>query len=413
MQYRLLLALVVSLALAASATAGGAEYSGTFEPRLVADLDGRQEDSAFTPVADRSRIKLSTPVDAGAHVTMGALYDPRTEKAELLAFLVEVPDELPVLLVDANGDGSVGDAERFELERTPEGYSNVFVGTIEVGLSGGPFPTLPLRVEAWRGVRGEELGPNDRLVRVSKVAFARGTVDVAGRKTLVQYAYDPKTKKVTPANGTLGVDSDGDGSIDPDPFSAESADARERNIVFRAGDVYVSTKKADVEKNQIVLRSHPASDYKRVELRVGSTMPDFEFTDFAGKKRRFSEFAGKYVLLDFWASWCPPCRAEMPHLREAYTRYREQGFEILAMNADEPELVPAVKESLRKFGAEWTQARRESILGVMERLGVDSYPTTLLVGPDGKVVSLNNPERGQLALRGADLVRSIGGVVAK
>ncbi len=413
MPRRIVLALVALVAIGLPAHAADSEFTGTFEPRLVADRDGRMEESAFTPAPDRSRLKLSEPIDAAAHVTSGMLYDPRTEKASLLAVLVEPKDELPVLLVDANGDGALGDAERFELERTPEGYSNVFVGTIEVALAGGSFPTLPLAVEAWRGVRADVLGPNDRLVQVSKAAFARGTVTINGRKTLVQYAFNPRSKKVTPSSGTLGVDSDGDGAIDPDAFSAESADAHDRAVVFRAGDAFVSTKKADVEKNQIVMRSHSASDYKRIELRVGSTMPDFEFTDFDGTKRRFAEFNGKYVLLDFWASWCPPCRAEMPHLREAYLRYREQGFEILALNADEPEMVPGVKDSLKKFGAGWTQARRESILGLMERLGVDSYPTTLLVGPDGKVVSLNNPAKGQLALRGAELVRSVGSLVAR
>lgn len=413
MNRRILSMLVASLFLAVPALAADTEYTGTFEPRLVADRDGRPENSAFTPAGDRSKIKLSEPIEAGAHVTSGMLYDPRTEKAGLLAFLAEVEGELPVVLVDVNGDGSVGDAERFELERTPEGYSNVFVGTVELSLSGGPFATFPLHVQAWRDIRRADLGPSDRLMMVSKAAFARGTVDIAGRKTLVHYAYNPRSKKVTPANGALGVDSDGDGTIDPDRFAAETADAHDRNVVFRAGDVYVSTKKADIEKNTIVLRSHQASDYKRTELRVGTAMPDFEFTDFAGKKRRLSEFSGKYVLLDFWASWCPPCRAEMPHLREAYKRYQAQGFEILGMNADEPAVVPDVKNALKQYGAEWTQARRESVVGVMERLGIDSFPTTLLIGPDGKVVSLNNPAKGQLSLRGAELVRSVGSVVAR
>ena len=171
MNRRMLSTLAASLFLAVPSLAADTEYTGTFEPRLVADRDGRPEDAVFRPAGDRSKIKLSEPVEAGAHVTSGMLYDPRTEKAGLLAFLAEAEDELPVLLVDVNGDGSIGDAERFELERTPEGYPNVFEGTVELSLSGGPFATFPLHVRAWRDIRHAELGPNDRLVLVSKAAF--------------------------------------------------------------------------------------------------------------------------------------------------------------------------------------------------------------------------------------------------
>ena len=156
-------------------------------------------------------------------------------------------------------------------------------------------------------------------------------------------------------------------------------------------------------------------------LAIGDLAPELEgptgdgatflLTDLDANVIRLADLRGRGVWLNFWASWCPPCRAEMPHLREAYKRYQAQGFEILGMNADEPEMVPNVKDGLKKYGAEWTQAKRESVVGVMEQLGIDSYPTTLLIGPDGKVVSLNKPEKQQLSLRGAELVRSVESVV--
>ena len=159
------------------------------------------------------------------------------------------------------------------------------------------------------------------------------------------------------------------------------------------------------------MRSHQAADYKRVELAVGTVMPDFEFTDFDGKKHRFSEYRGKIVLLDFWGMWCPPCRAELPHLKAAYSKFQPRGFEIVGMNTDEIDAVPQVKKTLRDNGMDWVQAKRESIEHVIRALRISSFPTTVLVGADGKVLSLNNTLKGQPGLRGQALVEPIEGAL--
>lgn len=384
-----------------NAAPGETEFTGKLDGELI-PYEEDMDDVVFKPFNDLSKIKFATPLESGATVTGGRLYHPLQDKSSLLALLVEPEDESePILYADLDQDNVMADNERFTLEREEEDNPYILSTTLNLPLKHALFQKYPIFVQYYKRVKTEEMSDDQRLVLQSKEAFAKGQVDIAGRKTMVQYGFNPQSKKISVSNGWFGVDSDGDGRITFDRFSPESAEAREETVVFRVGDQYVSTRRVDVDKNQIIMRSHPASDYKRVEVLLGSDVPDFNFTDFNGKKRKLSEFRGKYVLLDFWAAWCPPCRRELPYQKTAYSRFQPRGFEILGMNNDDDP--SAIKEWLKKNGLTWPQATMESIRDVEIRYRVHLFPTSLLIGPDGKVVVLDQGKmRGQALLKTLD-----------
>lgn len=88
------------------------------------------------------------------------------------------------------------------------------------------------------------------------------------------------------------MDADGDGKIRDEQFSLESSYAADVEIIFRLGDMYLSTEKIDVAKNRITLRTTIKDEYLRHDIEVGKMMTDFSFVDFEGKTRSHYEFKG-------------------------------------------------------------------------------------------------------------------------
>ncbi len=385
---------------------GGVEYTGQFEKTLVPNTEEFERVISKPTASEQWKSFIS---DADSKVTTAKLFNPSTGESSILSILIDGEDEdfNPVIFIDVNADNSLTPDEKFSLKRLKSDNPYLWEATISLGVKDGFFTACSIYLRYFKSVTLDKMSPGERLLTQSTEVFARGGVDVKGRKVLVQYEYKADSKKVNPQTGWLGMDIDGNGDIDMDNLSFEAAKADNESVVFKIGDTYLSTKKADISKNQIVIREHEAKEYKRLELSIGKEFPDFTFTDYEGNKKKFSDFRGKFVLLDVWGFWCPPCRKELPYIREAYKRFQGRNLEIVGLNTDEGDAVD-VKQTMRTNDMKWTVAKFESVVDFLRSgLRINSFPTTLLISPQGKIISMSREERDELDLRGQDLLKSL------
>jgi thiol-disulfide isomerase/thioredoxin len=148
-----------------------------------------------------------------------------------------------------------------------------------------------------------------------------------------------------------------------------------------------------------------AAEKVRKSLVKGARFPDFDEKDIMGSPLSVANYKGKIVLIDFWATWCVPCRIQLPYVLATYQKYHDKGFEIIGVSLD---FAPQVMlEFTKQNNMPWQQYFDGQGWGnkLVQNYAVEQIPTTFLLDRKGRIIATD--------LRGDDLEKAVGKAVAK
>jgi len=167
-----------------------------------------------------------------------------------------------------------------------------------------------------------------------------------------------------------------------DNFPREKHAALHNEVVMA---LYAKYPEHQLVKERYAIETSPAT-----ATSVGAIAPDLAFPDPDGNVRKLSDLRGKVVLLDFWASWCRPCRGENPHVVAMYQKYHDKGFEVFSVSLDRDK--ESWKRAIAADGLVWPNHVSDLKYWSSEAAriyGVSSIPSTFLLDQDGRIIAKN------------------------
>ncbi|NOX99705.1 MAG: TlpA family protein disulfide reductase [Verrucomicrobia bacterium] len=175
------------------------------------------------------------------------------------------------------------------------------------------------------------------------------------------------------------------GTVQPMVLSLSATGDRE------GAKTFVSKVKKDLAEHEMASQIAQFLDQITAEINTpgkGDVL-EIAFTDLNGEKVDLASMKGKVVLVDFWATWCGPCVAELPNVLDAYKKHHDKGFEIIGISLDQDEA--ALKSFIKENDMPWTQYfdGKGWKNDIAQKYSITSIPATFLIGKNGKVVASN------------------------
>ena len=170
---------------------------------------------------------------------------------------------------------------------------------------------------------------------------------------------------------------------------------RPRISAKKISPIYVAVKQRTVNillAAAVIIIAFIWYRYRQPRFVAGETAPDFQVTLIDGSTAHLSDTKGKFTLLQFWGSWCGPCRAENPKLVEIYRKYHDRGFEIFSIALEQNER--NWKRAINEDGLLWKYQTKESAdfgRPISRHYNIKSIPTPLLLNHDGPITTVHPP----------------------
>ncbi|MBS9774905.1 MAG: TlpA family protein disulfide reductase [Tenacibaculum sp.] len=156
---------------------------------------------------------------------------------------------------------------------------------------------------------------------------------------------------------------------------------------------FVTSQKQNIEGlKQMFVKKFEENKYMSENLRMGSPSPKFvDYENYNGGTTSLDDFKGKYVYIDLWATWCPPCRFEIPYMKKLEEKYHNKNIEFVSISIDSPRSYEKWKQMVKDKGMTGVQLHFKGDKEFMQEYKVRGIPRFILLDPKGNIVDANAP----------------------